>query len=176
LITTPSNTTMRKKKMNLVTLDLNTGDTQDGVFVYCPKKQLSSFTKGGFMVLSQVRTDMLADSDLDGTTLKVLLKLLGVLDMDNLIAINQSDIAASMKLQKSNFSRAIKKLIAEEILIEGAKLGQHKSYRLNAYYGWKGTIENHNKALESDPIPTPLSDRMKQSGIEAVIDGGKEAK
>ena len=63
---------------------------------------------------------------------------------------------------------------SEEILIEGTKLGQHKSYRLNAYYGWKGSTENHNDALERDPIP--LSDRMKQSGIESVIDGGKKYK
>ena len=63
-------------------------------------------------------------------------------------------------------------MLAEEILVEGAKLGQHKSYRLNSYYGWKGSTENHNTALESDPIP--LSDRMKHSGIESVIDGGKK--
>jgi hypothetical protein len=166
---------MKKKKMDLATIDRNTGETQDGVFVYCPKKQHSSFTKGGFMVLSQERSNMLADSkNLGLVDFRVLHKLVGILDMDNLIAINQSDIAASMGLQKSHFSRAIKKLIGEQIIIEGAKLGQHKSYRLNAYYGWKGTIESHNKALESDPIPTPLSDRMKQSGIEAVIDGGKD--
>jgi hypothetical protein len=79
-----------------------------------------------------------------------------------------------MKLQRSHFSRAIKKLLAEEILIEGAKLGQHKSYRLNAYYGWKGSTENHNTALEKDPIP--LKDRMKESGIDGVVDGGKKSK
>ena len=126
------------------------------------------------MVLSQERSDMLSNSDLGLVDFKVLHKLISILDMDNLIAINQSEIAASMGLQKQHFSRSIKKLLTEEILIEGAKLGQHKSYRLNAYYGWKGSIENHNAALESDPIP--LSDRMKQSGIESVIDGGKKSK
>ena len=79
-----------------------------------------------------------------------------------------------MNLQKQNFSRSIKKLIAEGIIIEGAKAGQHKSYRLNAYYGWKGSTINHAEALAIDPIP--LSDRMKQSGIESVIDGGKMSK
>jgi hypothetical protein len=64
--------------------------------------------------------------------------------------------------------------LAEGIIIESAKLGQHKSYRLNAYYGWKESIENHNAALELDPIS--LRDRMKQSGIELVIDGGKKPK
>jgi hypothetical protein len=124
--------------------------------------------------MSQERTEALADSGLDGTTLRVLLKLIGILDMDNLIVINQSEIASQMKLQKQNFSRAIKNLLAEKILIEGAKLGQHKSYRLNAYYGRKGSTKNHNIALEVDPIP--LSDRMKQSGIDSVIDGGKRSK
>jgi hypothetical protein len=163
---------MSRKIMDLATVDLNTGDVKDGVFIYCPKKQHSSFSRGGFMVLSQERSDMLANSDLEKTDFRVLLKLIGILDMDNLIAINQSEIAANMGLQKQHFSRSIKKLLAEGILIEGAKLGQHKSYRLNAYYGWKGSTENHNAALEADPIP--LSDRMKQSGIESVIDGGKK--
>lgn len=160
--------------MDLATVDLNTGDVKDGVFIYCPKKQHSSFSRGGFMVLSQERSDMLANSDLEKTDFRVLLKLIGILDMDNLIAINQSEIAVNMGLQKQHFSRSIKKLLTEGILIEGAKLGQHKSYRLNAYYGWKGSTENHNAALESDPVP--LKDRMKQSGIESVIDGGKKSK
>jgi hypothetical protein len=165
---------MPRQKIRPATIDLDTGEITNGIFVYCPKKQHSSFSKGGFMVMSQERSDMLAHSDLDGTTFRVLHKLIAILDMDNLIAINQSDLASQMGLQKQNLGRAIKKLLAEEILIEGAKLGQHKSYRLNAYYGWKGSTENHNAALESDPVP--LSDRMKQSGIEGVVDGGKKSK
>jgi hypothetical protein len=163
---------MPKQKIRPATIDLDTGEITNGIFIYCPKKQHSSFSRGGFMVLSQERSEMLANSDLGLVDFKVLHKLIGILDMDNLIAINQSEIAASMGLQKQNLGRAIKKLLAEQILIEGAKLGQHKSYRLNAYYGWKGSTENHNAALEADPIP--LSDRMKQSGIESVIDGGKK--
>ncbi|WP_158260548.1 hypothetical protein [Chlorogloea sp. CCALA 695] len=94
------------------------------------------------------------------------------LETDNYILVNQSELATEIGLRQPHFNRAIKKLVAEEILIEGAKLGKSKSYRLNAYYGWKGSAENHVKALESDPIP--LKDRMKQSGIESVIDGGKK--
>jgi hypothetical protein len=165
---------MPKQKMDLATVDLNTGDVKDGVFVYCPKKQHSLFSGEGFVMMSQLRSDMLANSDLDGTTFRVLFKLISILDMDNLIAINQSELATEMGLQKQHFSRSIRRLIAEQILIEGAKLGQHKSYRLNAYYGWKGSTENHSAALEVDPIP--LSDRMKQSGIERVVDGGKKSK
>ena len=165
---------MSKQRMDLATVDLNTGDVKDGVFVYCPKKQHSLFSREGFVMMSQLRSDMLANSDLGLVDFRVLMKLIAILDMDNLIAINQTELANEMGLQRPNFSRSIKKLLSEEIIIEGAKLGQHKSYRLNAYYGWKGSTENHNAALESDPIP--LSDRMKQSGIESVIEGGKKSK
>ena len=165
---------MSKQRMDLATVDLNTGDVKDGVFVYCPKKQHSLFSREGFVMMSQLRSDMLANSDLGLVDFRVLMKLIAILDMDNLIAINQTELANEMGLQRPNFSRSIKKLLSEEIIIEGAKLGQHKSYRLNAYYGWKGSTENHADALELDPIP--LSDRMKQSGIESVIDGGKNSK
>ena len=165
---------MSKQRMDLATVDLNTGDVKDGVFVYCPKKQHSLFSREGFVMMSQSRSDMLANSDLGLVDFRVLMKLIAILDMDNLIAINQTELANEMGLQRPNFSRSIKKLLSEEILIEGAKLGQHKSYRLNAHYGWKGSTENHANALEKDPLP--LSDRMKQSGIESVIDGGKKSK
>ena len=165
---------MPRQKIRPATIDLDTGEITNGIFIYCPKKQHSLFSGEGFVMMSQLRSDMLANSDLDGTTFRVLFKLISILDMDNLIAINQSELAIEMGLQKQHFSRAIRRLIAEQILIEGAKLGQHKSYRLNAYYGWKGSTENHANALEADPIP--LSDRMKQSRIESVIDGGKKSK
>ena len=165
---------MSKQRMDLATVDLNTGDVKDGVFVYCPKKQHSLFSREGFVMMSQLRSDMLANSDLGLVDFRVLMKLIAILDMDNLIAINQTELANEMGLKRPNFSRSIKKLLSEEIIIEGAKLGQHKSYRLNAHYGWKGSTENHADALELDPIP--LSDRMKQSGIELVIDGGKKSK
>ena len=87
---------MPRQKIRPATIDLDTGEITNGIFIYCPKKQHSSFSKGGFVVMSQERTEALADSDLDGTTLRVLLKLIGVLDMDNLIAINQSEIAIQM--------------------------------------------------------------------------------
>lgn len=165
---------MSKQRMDLATVDLNTRDVKNGVFVYCPKKQHSLFSREGFVMMSQLRSDMLANSDLGLIDFRVLMKLIAILDMDNLIAINQTELANEMGLKRPNFSRSIKKLLSEEIIIEGAKLGQHKSYRLNAYYGWKGSTENHASALEADPIP--LSDRMKQSGIESVIDGGKKSK
>ena len=47
--------------MDLATVDLNTGDVKDGVFVYCPRKQHSLFSREGFVMMSQLRSDMLAN-------------------------------------------------------------------------------------------------------------------
>ena len=163
---------MPRRKMKPATINLATGEIEEGIFVFCPKKYLSPFTLKGFTVMSQHAARMLAYADLGGADLKVLWLLIANLETDNYILINQSELAIEIGLRQPHFNRAIKKLVAEEILIEGAKLGKNKSYRLNAYYGWKGSAENHAKALELDPIP--LNDRMKQSGIESVIDGGKK--
>ena len=165
---------MPRKKMRPATINLDTGEIEEGVFVYCPKKSLSPFTKGGFAVMSLDAALMLSRADLDGVDLKVLWLLIAKLETDNYILVNQTELAIAMDLKRPHFNRSVKKLVAEGILIEGGNLGRLKSYRLNAYYGWKGSVENHAKALESDPIP--LSDRMKQSGIESVIDGGKKSK
>jgi hypothetical protein len=162
------------KKMRPANIDLATGKVEEGVFVYCPKKHLSPFTRGGFGVMSFDAALMLACSDLDGADLKVLWLLIANLETDNYILINQTELANIMGLKRPHFNRSIKKLLAKDILLEGTNVGRLKSYRLNAYYGWRGSVENHVKALEIDPIP--LKDRMKQSGIEAVIDGGKEIK
>jgi hypothetical protein len=160
--------------MRPATINLTTGEIEEGIFVYCPKKYLSPFTNKGFTVMSQDAARMLAYADLGGADLKVLWLLIANLETDNYILINQSELAIEIGLRQPHFNRAIKKLVTEKILIEGAKFGKNKSYRLNAYYGWKGSTENHTKALEKDPIP--LSDRMKESGIERIVDGGKKSK
>jgi DNA-binding MarR family transcriptional regulator len=52
----------------------------------------------------------LATSDLHEAEFSVLLLLVSELDMDNLIAINQSELATIIGMKRPNFSRAIKKL------------------------------------------------------------------
>jgi DNA-binding transcriptional ArsR family regulator len=98
--------------------------------------------------MSQAAAKMIANSDLDGVTLKVLWRLIAELDMENYLYINQSEIAAEMGLNKPNISRAIRDLIKEGIIIEGLRVGRSKTYRLDPYYGWKGSTKNHVVAIE----------------------------
>jgi hypothetical protein len=44
-------------------------------------------------------------------------------------------------MKKENVSRATKKLVDKGILIKGLKVGRHQTYRLNAFYGWKGKAD-----------------------------------
>lgn len=80
------------------------------------------------------------DPDLTGEDLKVLLAYLGNLDFENYLQISQQAIATDLQIDKTQVSRATKKLIEKGILIKGSKIGKHCTYRLNAFYGWKGKV------------------------------------
>lgn len=81
--------------------------------------------------------------------MRVLMMLLAELDYENYIQVAQIDIAEEIGMQKTNVSRAIKNLIDFGIIFEGPKIGKSRSYRLNPNFGWKGTINNHKKALKN---------------------------
>jgi biotin operon repressor len=98
--------------------------------------------------MSQAAARMIANSDLGGVTLKVLWMLIARLDMENYLYVNQSEIAEEMGLKRPHISKAIKDLIEEGIIIEGLRVGKSKTYRLDPYYGWKGSTKNHVVAIE----------------------------
>ncbi|CDM91704.1 hypothetical protein [Xenorhabdus bovienii] len=41
----------------------------------------------------------------------------------------------------------VKVLIELDVILQGPKIGRSHSYRLNPQFGWKGTVNNHKKAL-----------------------------
>ncbi|MCR1342785.1 hypothetical protein [Acidithiobacillus ferrooxidans] len=109
--------------------------------------------------------DMLAASDLRGDDLRVLLALLGRLDFENLIQLEQVAIAERLGMQKPHVSRSIKRLIALGCLLEGPKIGRSRTYRLNPAYGWRGSSKGHHKALRT-------AEKAKAAGL-TVHKGGK---
>lgn len=91
---------------------------------------------------------MLANS-LNGEPLKVLLAMLTELDYENFIQVAQADIADVLQINKVNVSRSIKAILELGVIIQGPKVGRSFSYRLNPQFGWKGTTNNHRKALRN---------------------------
>ena len=89
----------------------------------------------------------------------VLFYLYSKLDFENFIQQSQADIAEGLGIKKQQVSRAMKMLIAKQIILEGPKVGRSKCYRLNPNYGWKGKVKTLQEARR---------EQLK------VIDGGRD--
>lgn len=144
---------MRK---NIGQIDLNTGERIEGYIAVLQPKTKNGFTR--HFTMNQEALDILADN-LRGSEFRVLMKLLKWLDYENLIQVQQNEIADELKMEKQNVNRSINKLIDVGILLKGPKIGKSCSYRLNPNFGWKGTAKNHRKALD---------DRMKKARMHVV--------
>ena len=61
--------------------------------------------------MAQNGAEILAQSDLGANDFKVLMKLLSVLDYENLIQVSQADIARELDMHRQHVQRSIKRLI-----------------------------------------------------------------
>ena len=156
---------------NIIAVDKDTGEVLDKVPVYCPQKTYNSFSKTGYSVFSHVALERISESDLEGVTLRVLLRLISTISDGNTIAVNQSELAKVMGIQKSHFSRSVKILIEKEILVENIhKIGRCKTYQLNPNYAWRGSNEAHQEAINNYSQHERLSRLSKTIGADTVIE------
>ncbi len=99
---------------------------------------------------------------------RVLMALLEQLDFDNFIMASQSDIAKDLDMAQPQVSRAIKRLVEVGALIDGPKVGTHRTYRLSPDFGWKGSARSHREALDEKQ---KLRERMVKAGIKGLVQG-----
>jgi len=136
-------------KKKLVQVDAETGEIQDGFALFVATKRglkdrHNMMTNPGLLALA-------IDADLKLEDLRVLLVYLGSMDFENIIDIPQKEVAEILDMKRENVSRSTKKLVTKHILIEEAKSGRSKVYRLNTAYGWKGKVTNqYTELLEKD--------------------------
>src|SRR5690606_14850735 len=90
------------------------------------------------------------------------------LDFENLLSVSQSDIAKELGMHRQHVQRSVKTLIKHGVVIEGPRVGQARTYRLNPHVGWRGSAKGHVAALDE------YRTRFARAGIRAVIDGGAE--
>lgn len=159
---------MRQKRVGQV--DLETGLVQEGLALLVVPRSNNGFVEGWFSV-SNVAGALVAKrrKDLGEEGLAVLWMLTSKLDFENLLLINQAEIGRELGMHRQSVQQAIKKLIEIEVLLEGPKKGQIRSYKLNPKFGWKGSAKNHIKALREHQ-----EERMKAAKITGVIEGGEE--
>lgn len=127
-----------------------TGESIVGRVAIIPTKKKSPFGKD-FLVMSQHAIleilKMKNDGKITGRDFDVLMFCATILDYENLVQLPYRIIEDQLGIKKPHISRSMKKLVELEILIEGPKIGQSKTYKLNPGIAWKGSSKNHKKAI-----------------------------
>lgn len=158
-------------------VDKDTGEVlDDGFIAYVVPKRKNGFegrwlamSQDAMLWLSRVAMGDLAKSGMGVGEFQVLMCLLGHVDYENHILTPQSEMAERLGMDRSNFNRAVKRLVERGVIEKGPKIGRMVSLRLNPEYGWKGTARNHVIALDQE-----RKKRMANAGIKGVIEGGQQ--
>lgn len=128
--------------------DLETGEILggEGFIAYVVPKRHNGFREG-WIAMAQEAAMLFAKSDLSGGDFRVLMALMAKLDFENLLVISQADLGREIDMDPAHIRRAIRKLKEMDALLEGPRIGIHRSYRLNPRFGWKGSAKGHVIAL-----------------------------
>jgi predicted transcriptional regulator len=136
------------EKREFGSVDLETGEILPHVLVAMQQKIPNGFAEG-WVAMAQGPMVELAVNIKSVDDWRVLSVLLGYLDFENHIRIEQTAVAEKLGMHRQNVNKAIKRLLALGVVIEGPKVGRSRTYRLNPNYGWKGSSKNHHKALRT---------------------------
>ena len=129
---------------NVQQYDSLTGELLNGVLVYCGLK--CNPYSGGWVMNSQEAFIIISqDKEMTRDALRVFMNICGKLNFENVIQVSQTKIAQEIDIDKYRVSKAIKLLIAKDILLQDSKIGRSFTYRLNPDYGWKGKVKNLNE-------------------------------
>ena len=99
------------------------------------KRKISGY---GWIAMFQKKIREVSALRLTGETLSVFLNLLGRVEYDNFVHVSLIDVSKEINMLPQNVSRAIRKLLECNIIAEGPRKGQNKTYILNPRLGIKG--------------------------------------
>ena len=150
------------EKLEVHSVDAKTGEKLDYAVVAIAQKAPCAYGRRWFQMSQDALTQLAEIRSID--QMRVLMTLMSRLDFENLIAIDQTQVAKTLGMHKQHVNRAIAALIEKEILLKGPKIGTARTYRLNPGYGWKGRAKGHREALR---------ERMEAKGL-SVVPGTKK--
>ncbi len=137
---------LRFRTSTVRSVDIETGEVYEGNQILIPPKKPG--IDGDFVMARQEGLFRLAkEADLGGQDYKILLMYLGCLDFENYLQVEQKWIADELGIAYQSVHRSTKKLVKAHILVEGQKVGKHKTYRLNEWYGWKGDSRKYQEKV-----------------------------
>jgi hypothetical protein len=77
--------------------------------------------------------------------------LLGTIDYENYVSINQRHIAAATGIHPVTVSRSLARLV-ELGIVTCTSLTGSRQYRLNPHFVWRGSGKNHHNAIEGEHL------------------------
>ena len=91
-----------------------------------------------WVAIFQTALEWLATENLQNQEYRVLLYLMSKSDFENYLRITQTNIATALKMKQPAVSRAMRGLLAHDIIITVPHVGKAKTYRLNPRMAHKG--------------------------------------
>lgn len=134
------------KQIRVEQTDLETGEVVQMVALK-PTRAPHPFRKEGFVQMSQAAMLELAQNPVSGEAMRVLMALCAVLDFENFVQLNQTDLAKLIGMEKQNVNRAMAELFERGIIIKGMKVGRCLTYRLSPTFGFKTKGSNFTKLM-----------------------------
>lgn len=159
------------------TKDMGLLSPDEFVFVAIPRVQYKMH--GWFMGIQQAFIAMAKDKELTGETRRVLDYMMGTMDFENFIAVEQKQIAEELGMQASHVSRSIKKILEKGIIELGPMIGKVKTYKMNWNYAWKGKAINRHKEIAKayrEAEPKAGNKSRAKNKIQSKNTGKKETK
>src|SRR5690625_3120071 len=103
--------------------DARTGEVlEEGFVAYiAPKRQNGFGTR--WMAMAEDAAMLLAKSNLGANDFKVIMGLIAKLDFENLLVLNQAELARELNMRRQHVGRSVKRLIAMGALLEGPRIG-----------------------------------------------------
>ncbi|MEI7841373.1 MAG: winged helix-turn-helix domain-containing protein [Methylococcaceae bacterium] len=155
-----------KKNEEAQIFNKKTGEVKDGYFVYVAYPKAKIRNTRWMMTFQDSLITIAKDKELTGEMKSVLFFLMGNLEFENYITIKQVEIANQLEMQKTNVSRAMRLLVAKNIILK-VKEGTTTGYKLNPTYGWKGKVENMEKAKEQMEKDKIIDFQSARGGLES---------
>ena len=129
-------------------IDRETGEVMQGCMVYIPYRP--RLTERWFMAFQDAFEEIAKDPELTLEPKNVLFYLYSKLDFENFIQQSQADIAEGLGIKKQQVSRAMKMLIAKQIILEGPKSDDPNAIGLTQIMDGRAKLKPYRKPVESN--------------------------
>lgn len=94
----------------------------------------------------------LARQKLTGEQWSVYAYLVEHLDYDNWIRVRQQDVCKDLGIDKSNVSKALKRLVEVDVITRGPMAGRYHTYRMNPRIAHRGARHYANNLVQYDDL------------------------